>query len=71
MIKSLLAEIAEASDNPQQPELLCVICVIHMNNVVFHINLKLTVCQVDTYLLFLAWLKRVNAHHLFFFSEIC
>jgi len=44
------AEMAEASDNPQQPELVCVICVIHMSNVVLHnINLKLSVCQCKFY----------------------
>ena len=50
MIKSMHAEMAEASDNPQQPELVCVICVIHMSNVVLHnINLKLSVCQCKFY----------------------
>jgi len=45
MINSMYAEIAEASKNPQQ---LLLMCVIHMKNVVLQVTqykLKVTVCQ--------------------------
>ena len=46
MIKTIHAEIAKAIENPQQPELSCVIHIINVALQITQYNyLKVTVCQ--------------------------